>query len=139
MGKKTAILCVDDESVLLDSLLEQLQRNFGHDALYEAAENAEEGMQVLEELIDDGHDVVLVVSDWLMPGQKGDEFLIDINKRYPHVIKIMLTGQATPEAVENAKRHANLHDYIEKPWIEDKLVDSINRGLEDIKQENNKP
>ncbi|MBI9034358.1 MAG: response regulator [Bacteroidales bacterium] len=132
MKKKIAILCVDDENVLLDSLLEQLQRNFGQDTIYEAAENAEEGMQVLEELIEDGLEVVLVVSDWLMPGMKGDQFLIDIYKKYPHVIKIMLTGQATQEAVENAKKNANLHDYIEKPWMESKLVESIRRGLNEI-------
>ena len=37
-----------------------------------------------------------------MPGIKGDEFLINTHKKFPKIVKIMLTGQADEEAVNRA-------------------------------------
>jgi CheY-like chemotaxis protein len=48
-----AILCVDDENIILDSLKEQLEKYFGYDYLYETAENGEEGLELIEELLED--------------------------------------------------------------------------------------
>jgi len=86
---KKAIVCVDDENIILDSLGEQIENMFGGEFLYEYAENAEEGMEVLEELTNDDISLVVIVSDWLMPGKKGDEFLISVHKKFPKIIKIM--------------------------------------------------
>ena len=44
------ILLVDDEKIVLDSLQEQLQSSFGRRFLYEAAENAEEALEVIDEV-----------------------------------------------------------------------------------------
>ncbi len=129
---KPVILCVDDEKIILDSLKTQLKELFGKDYLYEVAENAGEAMEVVDELNEDGYDILIVVSDWLMPGTKGDEFLIDLHKKYPKIIKLMLTGQADEEAVERAKKHANLHQCIHKPWTEEELVEAIKTGIAKI-------
>ena len=129
---KPVILCVDDEKIILDSLKAQLKEKFGKDYLYEVAENAGEAMEVVDELNEDGYDILIVVSDWLMPGTKGDEFLIDLHKKYPKIIKLMLTGQADEEAVERAKKHANLHQCIHKPWTEEELVEAIKTGIAKI-------
>ena len=51
----------------------------------------------------------MIISDWLMPGMKGDELLIRIHELFPKVVKIMLTGQADEVAVNRAKELANLH------------------------------
>ena len=67
-----AILCVDDEIVILDSLKEQLKRYFGDRYIYEIAESAEEAWEVIEELHEDEIKILIIVSDWLMPGIKGD-------------------------------------------------------------------
>ena len=84
---RKAIVCVDDESIILDSLGEQIEHLFGNKFMYEYAENADEGLEVLEELTDEGVDVLVIVSDWLMPGKKGDEFLIEVHKKFPKIIK----------------------------------------------------
>jgi len=131
MGKK-AILCVDDESMILDSLKEQIEKRLGDDFIYETAENAEEGLEVIEELVSDGTEVLIIVSDWLMPGIKGDEFLVEVHKRFPGIVKVMLTGQAQKEAIENAKENANLHACLFKPWSEDDLINTIKSGLEKL-------
>ncbi len=126
---KPVILCVDDEKIILDSLKAQLKEKFANEYLYEVAESADDAMEVVDELHEDGYDVLIVVSDWLMPGIKGDEFLINLHKKYPNIIKLMLTGQADQEAIERARKHANLHQCIYKPWTEEELVEAIKTGM----------
>jgi len=124
-----AILCVDDENIILDSLYEQLEKYFGTDYLYEAAENAEEGLEIIEELIKDEIKILIIVTDWLMPGMNGDEFLIRVHRKYPSIVKIMLTGQANEEAINRAKKNAGLFGVLYKPWSEDELFNIIKSAL----------
>lgn len=126
----TAILCVDDEPVILDSLKEQLRRRFGNRYLYEVAECADDAWEIIEELNEEEVEILVIVSDWLMPGIKGDEFLIKVHQKYPKIVKVMLTGQADAEAIERATRDANLHSCLYKPWSEDELAATIISGLE---------
>lgn len=129
---KLSILCVDDEVIILNSLLRQLQAAFGDRYVYEISENAEEALEIVEELQAENTDVIVIVSDWLMPGMKGDEFLTEIHKKFPKVVKILLTGQADEAAVERAKTQANLHRYLQKPWSEQELIACIQEGLNQI-------
>jgi CheY-like chemotaxis protein len=129
---KLSILCVDDEVIILNSLLRQLQAAFGDRYVYETSETAEEALEIIEELQEESTDVIVIVSDWLMPGMKGDEFLIEVQKKFPNVVKILLTGQADEAAVERAKKQANLHRYLQKPWSEQELIDCIQEGLEKL-------
>jgi response regulator RpfG family c-di-GMP phosphodiesterase len=103
--------------------------------LYEAAENAEEGLEVIEELTEEEVDVLVIVSDWLMPGKKGDEFLIEVHKKFPKIVKVMLTGQADEAAINNAIKNAELHAYISKPWSAEDLEKVIKTGLSKIENQ----
>jgi len=129
---KRAILCVDDEKIVLDSLQEQLRATFGDQFEYEIAESVDEAWEVIEDLVSQGYEMVLVISDWLMPRVKGDTFLIELHQKYPETVTIMLTGQADPEAVENAFQNANLYAYIRKPWREEDLINYVNNALKKL-------
>jgi len=129
---KPIIVCVDDEKVILDSLKTQLKSAFGDLYSYEIAESAGDALELIEELSNDGHSIVVIVSDWLMPGMKGDELLINIHHKFPEVIKIMLSGQADEVAIERAFTHANLYICIKKPWSEDELVGGISAAMEQL-------
>ena len=124
------ILCVDDEQVVLQSLKTQLEEAFGDAYLYEVAEDADEALEVINELHEESINIILIVSDWLMPGMKGDEFLIHVHQQFPNIIKIMLTGQADESAIKRVQEHANLHSCLFKPWSEEELVETIKSGLE---------
>jgi CheY-like chemotaxis protein len=129
---KPVILCVDDEVVVLNSLKIELKKEFKDTYLYEIAESADEALEIIEELQEEEVDILVIVSDWLMPGIKGDEFLIRVHDKYPRIIKVMLTGQANEEAVERAKNQANLHACLYKPWNSKELMETINSGLEQL-------
>lgn len=126
---KPVILCVDDERIILDSLRTQLAAEFGNAYTYEGAEDAEEALEVISELYEEKISLVLIICDWLMPGIKGDELLIGLHKNYPRVIKILLTGQADQVAIDRAKKQANLHSCLSKPWLESELLETIKSGL----------
>lgn len=126
---KSAIICVDDEVTVLESLEIELQKAFKNEYLYEFAESGDEALEVIEELIEDSVNILVIVSDWLMPGMKGDELLISIHDKFPEVTTILLTGQADEEAVERAVKEANLHAYLTKPWNSQELIETIRSGL----------
>ncbi len=127
---KTAILCIDDERIILNSLRKQLSQHFGKKYLYECAETVKEAWEVIEELDEDDISVIVVISDWLMPEVKGDEFLIQVHQYFPKVVTIMLTGQADEQAITRAKQEANLHSCLRKPWDAATLIKVIESGLE---------
>lgn len=83
----------------------------------------------MEELNENGLQIIIIISDWLMPGMKGDEFLISVHKKYPSIIKIMLTGQAAEEAIERAKNYANLYRCFSKPWESRELIETIQSAV----------
>jgi CheY-like chemotaxis protein len=126
---KPVILCVDDEIVVLDSLKIQLKQAFGDTYFYEMAESADDALEILEELHEDEIKVIVIVTDWLMPGMKGDEFLIQVHDKYPEILKVMLTGQADDDAVERAQDQAHLHRCLHKPWNAKELIETIQSGL----------
>jgi DNA-binding NtrC family response regulator len=126
---KKVILCIDDETIILDSLREQLEKHFGEKFLYETAESAEEGLEIIDELDEDGIEIAIIVCDWLMPGMKGDEFLLQIDLKYPRVVKILLTGQADQNSIDTLEELADHFTLVPKPWNKDELVNIINSEL----------
>lgn len=124
-----AILCVDDEVIVLDSLKEQLKRRFGNQYLYETAECVEEAWEIIEELQAEDIEILTIISDWLMPGVKGDDFLIQVHQKFPEIVTVMLTGQADQGAIDRAKQQANLYCCLHKPWSEEDLVKIISSAL----------
>lgn len=129
---KSAILCVDDEIGVLESLEIELQQAFNGKYLCEFAESAVEALEIIEELCEAEVKILVIVSDWLMPGMKGDELLIKIHQKYPQIVTVMLTGQADQEAIERTKLEANLHAFIQKPWHNQELIEAIKSGLANL-------
>jgi len=124
-----AFVLVDDDKIVLDSLRGQLRRAFGAHYLYETAENVPEAWEVIDDLHDDGLRTVVVVSDWLMPGIRGDAFLAEIRVRFPDTVRILLTGQADLDAIERAYDEAAVAEVFHKPWDIDALTATIRREM----------
>ncbi len=127
-----AIVCVDDERIILDALKTQLKKRYGDNYIYEFAESGEEGLEILDDLLDDEIETIVIISDWLMPNMKGDEFLIKVHDKYPNIIKIILSGQADEKAIEKAKKQASLSKFIHKPWENEQLFDAIESNMKQL-------
>jgi DNA-binding NtrC family response regulator len=126
MNKILNIVCVDDEKIVLDSLNSQLTRNFGNNYNYEFAESAEEALEIIDNLRSESTEVIyVVISDWLMPGMKGDELLEEVRSRVKNVKTILLTGHIDSKVVQGIERSGNGIKCIYKPWDETHLIDLI--------------
>lgn len=123
------IICVDDERVVLNGLQSQLSREFGSQFTIELAESGDEALELAKELIKNGKNIPIIISDELMPGIKGHELLIQIHQISPATYKILLTGQSNLEAVAMAVNKANLYRYITKPWESQDLNMTITQGI----------
>lgn len=75
-------------------------------------EDGERALEVLE--LEQGQ-FQLIISDWNMPKLSGLDFLKAVRVRYPHMVFLMLTGNANKEFVINAKKHG-VDAYIAKPF-----------------------
>lgn len=127
--KKPIIICVDDEETVLDSLKEQLKREFKNEVDIEVTYSAEEAIEVFNELTTENAEIPIIISDQVMPGMKGDEFLIKIHLIAPKTLKILLTGQANADAVGRVVNQANLYRFIGKPWEKGDLYLTVKEAL----------
>ncbi len=121
MALREHILCVDDEEGILTALRQQLVARFGGECDITLAKNAQEALDLIEDLESDGEEVAVIIADQIMPGMKGVELLEEVHKRSPQTVKILLTGQAGLDAVVYAINKAGLDQYIPKPWDEPDL------------------
>ena len=120
MGK---IVVVDDEKIVTSAFKTLLKVEGFSDAHF--FNNPEEAIKFLKSNTPD-----LVISDFLMPQMNGLEFLSEVNKMYPEVSKILLTGYADKENAIRAINEIGLYRYIEKPWDNADLMINIKSGIE---------
>jgi signal transduction histidine kinase len=113
---KPVIICVDDEPVVLRSLEIELSSTFGEKYFLEFAQGGEEALEIVDELLEEGTHITVIIADYAMPRMKGDRLLAQVHEKSPQTVKILLTGQANIQGVTNAINHANLYRYITKPW-----------------------
>ncbi|RJQ80075.1 MAG: response regulator [Desulfobacteraceae bacterium] len=119
-----AVLIVDDEKNVL-SALERALRKEPYATL--TARDAEEGLKLLS-----ARDVSIVISDYNMPYVNGLEFLQQVKEAYPHMLSIMLTGQAEMDVAIQAINEAGVYKFILKPWNDDDLRITLRRALESL-------
>lgn len=134
MNKKI-ILCVDDEKIVLESLRSELEGELPEPYALDFAESGDEALEVIAELLEEGDELVLIVTDYIMPGFKGDEVLVKVYQESPDSRQIMLTGQANLEGITNAINNAKLYRYISKPWEKSDLLLTIREALKSHEQE----
>lgn len=118
----TAILLVDDEVIVLMSLEQELRRRLGESYEYVTARDASEALAVIRELSKLDVRVVLCITDWFMPGMKGDELITTIHHDYPMVRTILLSGMVEDDRLAELRSTGALDAYLAKPWAADRLA-----------------
>lgn len=129
------ILCVDDDTTVLVALRTLLTHVFGTSHLVEIAESGAEALEILEDLEQQGQHLSIVISDFIMPGMRGDELLIELHQRSPKTITIMLTGQSDFDGVKKAINQANLYRFLEKPFNHDDIILTVKSAFQAYEHE----
>lgn len=135
MDETNIILCVDDDSTVLSALRSMLSTHFGSELQVEFAESGEEALEIEAELREQGSELGLVISDFMMPGLRGDELLVQLHERSPNTVKILLTGQSDMTGVKRAINDANLYRFLEKPFLNDDIVLTVRAAIRAYCQE----
>jgi DNA-binding NtrC family response regulator len=117
------IAIVDDEEMVLTSLRSFLLLET--DYRVETFSSPQTAVSALRD-----KPVDLVISDYLMPGMNGIEFLLEMKALHPFATRILLTGYADKENAIKAINEVGLYQYVEKPWNNDDLKITIQNGLE---------
>jgi signal transduction histidine kinase len=130
---KPAIICVDDEPTVLESLKIELKQALGDSCLIETAESGEEALELFEEL-QAHYEVALVLADQIMPGLRGDELLKRIHRLSPQTLNIMITGHADLTTLSQTLRTAQLYRHIAKPWHAEDLRVTVLEAMQSYRQ-----
>ena len=113
------ILFVDDERRILDGLRRQLHARRDRWGM----RFAESGVAALAMLADRPADVV--VTDMRMPGMTGSELLRHVLDRWPHTVRIILSGQT--DQADLICNLAPIHQYLQKPCPAETLSAAVER------------
>ena len=119
---KAKILCVDDETGVLESLSRLLKKDFQ----VFTAPSAEEGLEIAKK----HSDLAVVVSDYRMPGMNGVEFLRHMKQICPTAARTILSGQIDINELSHAINSAEIHRFFLKPWENDYLKLQIHEAVQ---------
>jgi len=119
------ILLVDDEQRLLDGLRRTLRGRY----VISTAASGDEGLAVVEASVQEGNPFAVVVSDMMMPGMSGAEFLTLLRPVLPDAALLILSGQADLTSTITAVNNANLFRFLTKPCETDDLARALDAAL----------
>ncbi len=115
------VLCVDDESRIVEGLVLHLRKDYEvHTAL-----DGNEALKILKEL----GGVAVVVSDMRMPGMDGATLLHHVLSVYPDTTRILLTGEPGRDAAMNAVNKAHIFRFLTKPCPPEQLKAAVEEGV----------
>ncbi|MDH7599583.1 MAG: response regulator [Sedimentisphaerales bacterium] len=123
MDEKRTILFVDDE----EKVLKSLQRGL-IDEPYEClfATSGKEALEILE-----NHEVHVICTDMRMPEMNGLELLKIVKQRYPHIVRLVLSGYTQVGMLLTAINQGEIFKFITKPWrLEEEFKGILKQAVE---------
>jgi serine phosphatase RsbU (regulator of sigma subunit) len=118
---KDKVLLVDDDAMVLAGLKRQLRNHFRIDT-------ALSGEEALKQVQENGPYAV-IVSDFMMPGMNGIEFLSYVKKTDPDTVRMMLTGTADMPTAIRAVNEGSIFQFHPKPCPADTLCEAIRSAI----------
>ncbi len=119
---KRRVLFVDDDPLLLESFCTAMRKE---PFTVVTALSGNEGLAALEQ-----QHIDVVVSDQQMPGMTGADFLEAVAHRYPHTVRIMLTGNASLDLAIRAINKGQIYRFFTKPCNPVALAYTIRHALQ---------
>jgi DNA-binding NtrC family response regulator len=120
---RTHVLVVDDDAATRDGLIALLE-SWGYAA--SCAADGKLALKHCDELLPHS-----IITDLMMPGMSGLEFVQALGERVQQLAVIILTGQATIESAVQAIK-LGAYDYLPKPVEPDRLRNVLEKGLKQV-------
>lgn len=120
-GDEIHVLYVDDEENNLNAFKASFRRDF---KVYTAI-SADDAKVILADTV-----IHVLITDQRMPGTTGTELLAQAVKDFPDQTRILLTGFSDIEALKDAINLGQIFCYLQKPWNDDELKETIKRAYQ---------
>ncbi len=117
------LLIVDDDKIIV----KLLSRIFEKYCTLETAHSGEEGLEILE----NGYTPGVILSDQMMPGIQGSEFLNQSTKFVPDAKRIILTGNQDLQNIMEVISEAKAFMYLVKPFDNIALIKNVSNAFEE--------
>lgn len=118
----SSVLLVDDEPLVLEGLKRALHKE-NYEVL--SADSAAEALEILSR-----RKVDVIVSDEMMPGMTGSEFLGIASDKYPETIRIILTGHPTLDSALRSINKGHVYRFLVKPFNAIELSFAIRQAIQ---------
>ncbi len=115
------VLIVDDNRLTLECLADLLA---GENVRILTAKDAREAIELVQ-----AEEVAVVISDNIMPGMSGLEFLASLQHSSPDTVKILMSAYADLPTVLAAINRSEVFRYVLKPWKDDEMLKTVRDGL----------
>lgn len=129
------VLLVEDDPTVLHALRIQMQKILPDHFMVQTANDGEEALELVQEIVGAEGVIPLIVTDHQMPNITGSEFLIRVKHLMPKCRNIMLTGEAGFSDVTKLINEQAIYRYMSKPWNASDLEMTVNSALEAFNQE----
>lgn len=116
------VLFVDDEKSIQNAIERMYLERDDIRCLF--ASSGQEGLEVLAQ-----EEVWVVISDYLMPGMRGIEFLSKARGIRPDTVRIMMTAYADISIAIDAINKSEAYRFVTKPWVNQELMTTIDEAL----------
>ncbi len=123
MDEKRTLLFVDDEIRILRSI-ERSLLDEPYTLLF--AESGENALKLLET-----NEVHVIVTDMRMPGISGLDLLKIVKEKYPHIVRLVLSGYTQVTTLLTAINQGEIFRFITKPWkVEKEFKAALREAVE---------
>ena len=118
MSSKTdAIVCIDDDLIILRLLEYQLREIFqDSNVLIETFSKPLDFISSLDQFAENNLNITYVLVDFEMPVMNGADLIRKVKPKIPKTKFIMISGQANDEVILDLKKNGLLDNFISKPW-----------------------
>ena len=125
--RKLAVLYVDDE----EQALKYFRRGLDRDFQVLTAPGVTAALTLLEqqELTAGAGPIGVVMSDQRMPGRSGVELLAEVRRRWPNIVRILITAYADIDSAVDAVNSGAIYKYIHKPATLEQLRRTLTEGV----------
>jgi CheY-like chemotaxis protein len=126
------VIVVDDDLTILELLRYQITDAVGSLCDVELATSGEELNDLLAQLVEQGRNVKVLVTDYFLDDCTGVDIIERVKAKFPNCSTVLLTGQHQRDIEKVAHSTVVPDRYFSKPWNSFELKSHLNNLVSDI-------